>query len=310
MFFSFTYDNLQGGTVMVGIIDIGSNTIRLVMYEKGKKLCNIAANSEILQDTVDGHLTKEGTQKLCETITFLKNEAKGEPVYAIATFAFRVLENCEEVKKEIYEKTGVKIEILSGKDEAKCDFAALIKEIGREKNGIGVDLGGGSAQIFTFEKENLLFFESYPIGAKIIKKIFVEDVFPTETETEEIKKYIGKYVNRVGGKSKDIYIMGGTAKTAFRIYTYIKGTQNIRYIEAKDINSIIEFIKEAPEDLIKNVLRSRYDNIVCGIMVIAELAKTFESERIYVLPCGVREGYLLTKNLKNEEEGEKADGIN
>lgn len=298
MFFISTYDNLQGGKVMVGIIDIGSNTIRLVMYEKGKKLCNIAANSEILQDTVDGHLTKEGTQKLCETITYLKNEAKGEPVYAIATFAFRVLENCEEVKKEIYEKTGVKIEILSGKDEAKCDFAALIKEIGREKNGIGVDLGGGSAQIFTFEKENLLFFDSYPIGAKKIKKIFMKDVFPTEEETQEIKKYIRKYISRVDGKSEEIYIMGGTAKTAFRIYTYIKGTQDIRYIEAKELDGIIEFIKEAPEEIIKNVLRSRYDNIVCGIMVIKEIAKTFSAERIYVLPCGVREGYLLMNNIK------------
>ncbi len=295
---------------MVGIIDIGSNTIRLVMYEKGIKLSNIAVNSEILHDTVDGRLTEEGTQKLCETIAYLKNEAKGKPVYAIATFAFRVLENCEEIKQEIYEKTGIEIEILSGKDEAKCDFAALIKEIGREKNGIGVDLGGGSAQIFTFEKENLMFFDSYPIGAKKIKKIFVKDVFPTKEETEEIKKYIGKYLNRVEGKSNDIYIMGGTAKTALRIYTHIKGTQNIRYIETKAIENIIEFIKEAPEDLIKNALRSRYDNIVCGIMIIEELAKAFEAERIYVLPCGVREGYLLTKNLKNEKEGEVVNGIN
>lgn len=283
---------------MVGIIDIGSNTIRLVIYNDGKKLSNTALNSEILHDTVDGNLTNEGTQKLCEAIEYLKNEAKNIPVYAIATFAFRVLENFEEVKEKIYQKTGVRVDVLSGKDEAKCDFASLINEIGNDKNGIGVDLGGGSGQIFAFEKDNLNFFDSYPIGAKKIKKIFVENVFPTPEETEKIEKYVKKYINRVEKTSESIYMMGGTAKTALRIYTYIKGTQNIEYIETKDLENIIEFIKEAPDDLIKNALRSRYDNIVCGIMVMKEMARTFESKKIYVLRGGVREGYLLMNDIK------------
>lgn len=287
----------SGGKVMIGIIDIGSNTIRLVMYENNKKISNTAVTSEILHDTVDGNLTREGTQKLCRAIEYLKNEAKGSPVYALATFAFRVLENQEEVKKEVLEKTGVIIDVLSGKDEAKCDFSALLSEIGREKSGIGVDLGGGSAQIFSFEKDNLMFFDSYPIGAKKIKKIFVENVMPNEDEKAKIEKYIKKYVKRVEGKSDIVYMMGGTAKTALRIYNFMKGTQNLEYIEAQDVKNIIEFIKEAPADTMKNVLKSRYDNIACGIMVMDEIAQWVEASRIYVLPCGVREGYLAMKNL-------------
>lgn len=283
---------------MVGIIDIGSNTIRLVMYDKGRKLSNTAVTSEILHDTVDGHLTNKGTQKLCEAVTYLKNEAGDNPIYAFATFAFRVLENCDEVKEEIFKKTGVKIEILSGKDEAKCDFKSLLNEIGTDKKGIGIDLGGGSGQIFTFENENLKFFDSYPIGAKKIKKIFVENVFPKDEENEKIIKYIRKYITRVDEKSDVLYMMGGTAKTALRIYSYIKGTQNIEYIETKDLGNIIEFIKEAPDELIKNALRSRYDNIVCGIMVMNELAKVYEAEKIYVLRGGVREGYIVMNELK------------
>ena len=282
---------------MVGIIDIGSNTIRLVMYDKGGKLSNTAVTSEILHDTVDGHLTKIGTEKLCKTINYLKKEAGESKVYAFATFAFRVLENSSDVKKEIYEKTGVEVHILSGEDEAKCDFAALLDEIGTEKNGIGVDLGGGSAQIFGFEKDEMLFFDSYPIGAKKIKKRFAENVFPTDEEAEEIRQYIRNYIGKIENRSDSVYIMGGTAKTAVRIYTYIKGTQNIEYIETKDIEKIIDFIKEAPEELIKNVLRSRYDNIVCGIIIMKELADNFGARRIYVLRGGVREGYLIRNEL-------------
>ena len=283
---------------MVGIIDIGSNTIRLVMYDQGKKLTNTAVTSEILHDTVDGRLTQIGTQKLCNAIEYLKNEANGHPVYALATFAFRVLENQEEVKKEIFEKTGISIDILSGKDEAKCDFAALVGEIGTEKTGIGVDLGGGSAQIFAFDKENLLFFDSYPIGAKKIKKIFAENPFPTSEETEKIKKYIEKYVKRVEFNSEIIYMMGGTAKTALRIYALIKGTQNIDCIEVNELHVLLECIKSSTGEIIKEVFKSRYDNIACGIMAMEEIATHLGAKKIVVLPCGVREGYLLMNNIE------------
>lgn len=283
---------------MVGIIDIGSNTIRLVMYENGKKLSNTAVNSEILHDTVDGHLTDLGTQKLCSAIEYLKGEAKENPIHAFATFAFRVLENQEEVKKKVFEKTGILIDILSGTDEAKCDFSALLGEIGTEKTGIGVDLGGGSAQIFTFDKENLLFFDSYPIGAKKIKKIFVENVFPTDVEKENIKNYIEKYVKRVDGKSETIYMMGGTAKTALRICSFIKGTQNIEYINVNELDDLVECLKSSTGEIIKDVLRSRYDNIACGIMVMKEIASNLGAEKIVVLPCGVREGYLINYGIE------------
>lgn len=283
---------------MVGIIDIGSNTIRLVMYKNGKKLSNTAVTSEILHDTVDGNLTESGTEKLCNSIEYLKKEARENPVYAFATFAFRVLENAFEVKKEIVKKTGISVDILSGKDEAKCDFSALINEIGTKKTGIGVDLGGGSAQIFTFDKDELLFFDSYPIGAKKIKKIFIEDVFPTQEETEKIKKYIEKYVKRVEGKSKTIYMMGGTAKTALRIYGFMKGTQKAEYIEVKDLKYLLEFIKTAPDETVKDVLKSRYDNIACGIMTMDEIATHLGATKIIVLPCGVREGYLLNHKIE------------
>lgn len=282
---------------MVGIIDIGSNTIRLVMYENGKKQQNIAVNSEILADTKDGVLTQEGTQKLCKIMEHLKNEAKGSPVYAIATFAFRVLANFDEVKKEILRKTGVLVEVLSAKDEAICDFHALIREIGGDKKGIGADLGGGSSQIFSFSAGEIGFFDSYPIGAKKVKKLFMQNEFANEAETEKMYKYIRKYLVRVPDKSEILYMMGGTAKTALRTYNFMQGTQKGDVIEAKDIGRILEFIKKVPSDTLREKLRCRYDNIACGIMVMDEIAKQVGAEKIIVLPCGVREGYLASHKL-------------
>ena len=93
-------------------------------------------------------------------------------------------------------------------------------------------------------------------------------------------------------------MMGGTAKTALRICNFIKGTQNTEYIEAKELQKLSEFIKSAPDETIKDVLKSRYDNIACGIMAMEEIARHLGAEKIYVLPCGVREGYLVMNELE------------
>ena len=208
---------------MIGIIDIGSNTIRLVTYENGKKISNISINSEILKDTENNKLTNIGTQKLCLAIKKLKDISGEIPLSAFATFAFRELENREEVKTIILKETGVAVEILSGKDEAECDFAGLKNEIGENKSGVGVDLGGGSAQIFSFKKGALDFCESYPIGCKKIKENFVQGVFPTISEEKKFKEYIENVFSGFDKYSEKIYIMGGTAKTAAKMYSFLKG---------------------------------------------------------------------------------------
>ena len=55
---------------MTGIIDIGSNTIRLVIYDMGKSVSNIALNSEIIGDTENNRLSDEGIEKLCNAIIY------------------------------------------------------------------------------------------------------------------------------------------------------------------------------------------------------------------------------------------------
>lgn len=283
---------------MIGIIDIGSNTIRLVTYENGKKNSNISVNSEILKDTENNRLTKIGTQKLCFAIKKLKDTTGEIPLSAFATFAFRELENREEVKNIILQETGVSVEILSGKDEAECDFAALKNEIGENESGIGVDLGGGSAQIFSFQDGNLKFCESYAIGCKKIKESFVKGVFPTVLEEKKIEDYIENVFLGFDKSSEKLYIMGGTAKTAAKMYSFLKG-EEIEEIFVENLPQLIRFIEEAPEELMKNVLKARYDNIVVGIIIMETIAKRCGAKVIHIKKCSVRDGYIINRDIKN-----------
>lgn len=281
---------------MTGIIDIGSNTLRLVLYEKNKKIKNIAVGSEILSDTKDAILSHEGIEKLCKTITYFCEKSEGARIFAFATYALRTLENKEEVKRIVFEETGVKIDILSGEDEAKYDFYGLLGSISKKEEGIGVDLGGGSAQIFVFKNEEIRFCYSYPIGCKRLKNQFVQGKFPTQSEEGKLREYIKeKLLSLVGTCQKKIFMMGGTAKTAIKLYSYLKGTENRDTLDVENLYEIIRFIKETPEEAMKNILKYRYDNIVVGIIIMEEIAKIVGADKIHIKKCGVRDGYLLKK---------------
>ena len=277
---------------MTGIIDIGSNTIRLVVYDRGKQISNTGITSEILNDTKDGILTSDGIKKLCNILSDLMGKAENIEVHAFATFAFRNLKNRENVKQEIFKETGIEIDILSGDDEAKYDFYGLIGSVNKNESGIGVDLGGGSAQIFEFKKGELAFSSSYPIGCRKLKNKFVKHKFPDSSERENIEKYIEEQIVKVHIKYDKIYMMGGTAKTAAKLYSFLNGGENVNVIKTENLENLIRFIEETPENVMKNVLKNRYDNIVVGIVIMKKIADICGACEIHIKKCGVRDGYL------------------
>lgn len=285
---------------MTGIIDIGSNTIRLVMYEKGRQISNTGMSSEIIADTKNGILSSEGIEKLCDMLCFLKSKAGENEVFAFATYAFRVLKNKEQVKEEVLKKCGLEVDILSGKEEGEYDFYGLLSSIPENESGVGVDLGGGSAQIFKFKKGELEFCESFPIGCRKIKNKLVHTHFPNDTEREKVREYLDGFLSGIDIKSEKLYMMGGTAKTAAKLYSYLNGNENINILKTDRLESIITFIKETPENALKNILRNRYDNISTGIVIMEEIAKRVGVFEIHIKKCGVRDGYLAKKLDRKE----------
>lgn len=285
---------------MINIIDIGSNTIRLVTYDKGKVISNFGVNSEIISDTKNGILSGCGIEKLCDAILYLIKKRENEEIYAFGTYAMRVLRNKEEVEKRVFEKTGINIDILSGKQEAEYDFYGLLGTILPKESGIGVDLGGGSAQILIFDKGKLTTSLSRPIGCKRVKNRFSKGKEVTKAEQVKIREYIQKNLKlRRGKKCEKIYMMGGTAKAALRLYRFLEG-ENADIIKTAELDRVITFIEEADEKILKKVLRARYDNIIVGIIIMREIAEIFGAKNIHIKRCGVRDGYVLKIEQKKK----------
>ena len=275
---------------MVGIIDIGTNTIRLVVYENNKKIIEKGVASEILKYTENKILSKTGIEKLCNSIIFLVSMCKSEEIHIIATQAFRALENKEEVKKDIFSSCGIDVKILSGEEEAECVFYGVMGEIGKEKSGIIADLGGGSLEIINFADKMVKDAKSYPIGTKAVKNKFSKDIIPIKAEIDKIENHIEETLKTKFNEGK-LYMAGGTGKTALKICNNISGEEK-NFIKVEEIEKILSYIESIPKEKLKEVFKNRYDSIYTGIIIIRKLAEIAGKKEIYIIKSGVREGYL------------------
>lgn len=278
------------------IIDIGSNTIRSVLYDEDGTLSkkeNIVFPSYILSDTKDGELTSRGLETLISDIKKVQEYfLPCKNFYAFATSAMRDVKNFSQVFEKIKSETGVEIDLISGETEALCDFLA-IKNVSSENKGIAVDLGGGSAQVIVYSDDKVLESTSKPIGVKRVKNLFLEDVFPTDDEILKISRYIEENLSEIKGRCDTLWFMGGTLKA---IEGALKKLFKCEEITTDILDELYAFICENPE-MAQKMFYKRYDVMPTGIIVTKEICKCLGAKKIRVADMGVRDGYVKLKIL-------------
>ncbi len=273
------------------VIDIGTNTIRGVIYEISdiiKKYKDLTYESEILKYTQNNELTAEGIKRLVfsvyNIIEFFKKENVND-VSCIATSAMRDVKNFEYVNSEVMKNCGISIKLLSCEEEAECDFYSLKYALGDKCSGVGIDLGGGSCQIAEFEKGELVYSDSFPVGVKRFFNKFGEYDAAKKSDVINYLKEIIKNVPKI--KVKKIYVMGGTAKVLAKLVSIEKGEK------------VINFSPEAIKNIAKNsekyfhIAGKRINTLPYGVDIIKTICDYFQAEEIVVLKNGVREGFIL-----------------
>ncbi len=273
---------------MTGVIDIGSNTIRAVVYDdEMQEIFNQSVVSKLFDYTADAILTTAGIIWLSNVVGTLKvmTEQQGVTPVAFATSAFRDLNNAGEVAEYIKEYTGVGIQILSGEDEAECDFVSLKAQVDIS-TGIGVDLGGGSCQIFSFDDGKLTDSLSLKLGVKRLKNEFVSGTIADTQELENVYRHVKKSLPKL--KQTDcIYIFGGSARAMLGLKEHTFGDGNDITIE--QLADMTEF----SEQTLREITGKRFDTVGIAVAVIKAIADCADAKAIKVVNCSVREGFII-----------------
>lgn len=300
------------------IIDIGSNTIRLCIYQvqghsfklvaKKRNVAGLAAYVDRKASDVNRkyNLQEEGIEKLISVLQDFKEVCKTYSVTSvmpIATASLRLISNARDVVNRVQKEVGFKIEILSGNEEATFSYAGARQGF-KVNDGLLVDIGGASTELVYFKNQKVVKSCSMPIGSLNCYEKYVSRIIPTKVEQNRIRRDVLEMLDGISlpdsARGLTLCGVGGSVRNIGKLHrSLFNGNgENISY---KDLKNILEHFKEEKKaclDVILKVAPHRIHTLVPGMVILKTIAKYFDCKDILVCKYGVREGYFVSQMQK------------
>lgn len=298
----------------IGIIDLGSNTIRLVIYNwNGSKLelsTNIKRKAQSAKYIEDGFMSKVGVEVIVDHLKELLMIARTKDVldvHIFATASIRNIQNSESVKMQIENEIQHKIDVLDASQESLYGFEGLKRTLSLPLEGVSVDVGGGSTEITHFKSDKAIHSISIPMGSLNMYINHVQDVLPTRSELMLMRIEIQNILNQVDWleniKVNEMFGIGGSARAIMRLHQAKYDIQNSIY-DMHMSNDIFEsYLEEASNnpkglaELIINTVSERLTTLIPGALILFEIMKKVGAQSYGLSSYGVREGYFYQKVL-------------
>lgn len=296
----------------IGLIDIGSNTIRLVIFEFDKKtgldeILNIKTPARLSQYlTEDLIMTQEGIDVLTTTLSSFKrvtDKFETDELHPIATAAIRQSTNRDDIIKHIQQKLDITMRIIPEESEAFYGYYAITHTTDIS-DGISVDIGGGSTEVTLFKDKQLKAAHSFPFGVvTLTKKFFNDKPHNDKHAIKEMEKFLNKQFSQLDWLN-DAHValvgIGGSARNVARIHQSahdypIGGVHNYS-MSAKDVEEVFSSIKKSSRDELKDLdglSGDRIDIILPAVAVFKTLYTKINATQFTFSRKGLREGYVM-----------------
>jgi exopolyphosphatase/guanosine-5'-triphosphate,3'-diphosphate pyrophosphatase len=320
-------------------IDIGSNSLKLLVVEAGDSLGGgdsfavLASEREVVrlgQETlVNRHIGEAATRRATECLKRFRAvaEANGaERIAAIATASVREANNSEEFIRAVQEETGLRVEVLSGIEEAR--LIGLAASQGCTENShhgpeglasLNIDIGGGSTEISIFRDGEPLKLVSIKLGAVGLTDRFIRSDPPARNELDALRTEIRSSLQPVANE----FLKHGwthttaTSGTAVTIGAALNQTSTITLAELKHLNAKLASLTIAERRTIMHFAPQRADIIIAGGLVLEETMNALAIDALRVCDWSLREGVIIDRlrEWKRSSEsvasvaGEKINGV-
>ncbi len=291
------------------IIDIGSNTVRMAIYQieegriemlmKRKHMVGLAAYLK------NGVMQPAGIDRVSEVLNeyneFLKSFHITQ-VTAFTTAALRNAKNSADAVAEIVRRTGIPVRVISGDEEAEFDFIGATHSLS-DDSGLLIDIGGASTEVVLYKQHEIVKKTSLLMGSLSLHTKYVEDILPSREEVEdmriEARQVLDLEPELDGVRELHICGVGGTFKGALALYNLMFGyDKHNKEMEASRLDEIIrrfcrnDGISQQDTILLMKTVPERLNTIIPGLVIADILARRFASKTIVYSDSGVREGYI------------------
>ncbi|MGA8302155.1 MAG: Ppx/GppA phosphatase family protein [Thermoplasmata archaeon] len=296
----------------IGVIDVGSNTARFVAFEAASS-GTVRAFYESKESPrlglgtgPDGRLSsaamERGVTAVQRFALAVRSLGLGRTI-AVATSAVRDASNGSEFVRQVERSTGVALRIISGAEEARYAYLGMAGAWELE-NDLVCDLGGGSLQLAEVRSGQMRNSVSVPLGVLRLSQRFLDHDPPKRREADELREYVRETLRSVldafGGRGYRLFGIGGTvrslARAAIEFRDYPVSRVHGYPLWGHDLDALGELLGEmsaAKRRAVPGIGADRADVVIAGIIVLEELVRATNAERITVSGTGIREGLAL-----------------
>jgi exopolyphosphatase / guanosine-5'-triphosphate,3'-diphosphate pyrophosphatase len=294
----------------IAIIDIGSNSVRLVAYEgltrsptpifNEKVLCGlgrgVTSTGRLADDAMKTALAALARFKvLCDTMGIRE-------VKVMATAAERDASNGPAFLEQCAAVIGHKVELISGKREAKLAAFGVLSGI-HKPDGVVGDLGGGSLELIEVRGSRLGAGVTVPLGGLALQDRSGGNL---KKAARIVKETLEDLPQLKATRGRAFYAVGGTWRALARLHMKQRGyplhvmhNYEIPARDAAEFARLVERVEADTLESIETVASARRPLLAYGALVLEQIIKTARPDTVIVSALGVREG-LLYEMLDDE----------
>lgn len=291
------------GNGAVGVVDLGSNSVRLVLYERASRAPVVLFNEKVLAGLGEGlaetgRLPDAAMARALDAVArfmAIARAAQVRDVSIVATAAARVATNGEEFIARIEEVAGCPVRVLDGREEAQMAANGVLCGFWRPDGVVG-DLGGGSLELIDVGDHGLGPGDSFPLGTLRLKG----------EAKGALSKAVGIVEETLAGSEqlplmagRTFYAVGGTWRSLFRLHMaetrYPISVMHHYRVAAPDMAAFCDKILKNSLDAMSKasvVSKGRRPLVPWGAAVMRALVSLGRPKEVVASALGVREGLI------------------
>lgn len=286
----------------VGVVDVGSNSVRLVVFDGAarspayfyneKLMCGLG---EGLRET--GMLNPEGRVRALRALERFAAVAKSlgtGPLAAVATAAVREASDGPAFRREVWQRTGIHLRVIEGPEEARLSAQGVL--LGWPGSyGLVCDIGGSSMELAEIRDGQVGKCVTSPLGPQQLMGWRTNK----KVRTAYIREVIEGLRDQLGSQSDRLFLVGGSWRAIARIDMERRGyplhVLHEYRMSRQGLRETLKWIKTTDLEALRQscgISSARMALVPLAAEVLRELLRTFKPVDIAVSSYGIREGLL------------------
>lgn len=284
----------------VGVVDIGSNSVRMVIFDGAARSPAYFYNEKVMAGlgqglAVTGRLNPEGKIRAASALARFAAVASDSGVASmsvVATAAMREAEDGPEFRREVEKATGLKIHVIDGSEEARLSAQGVL--LGwPEAQGLVCDIGGNSMELAVVKNGRIGQRVTSPLGP-----FRLQQIKPRKLD-QHIRDIMKDLAETVGTGHERIYLVGGSWRAIARLdmerNDYPMAVLHEYRMEPGSVLKTVDWLGEHDPSELRSrcgISSARMELVPLAGQVMRALIEVFEPREIDISSYGIREGLL------------------